>query len=502
MTTLALEIHDAGLIAVDDSGAVSVPSPGYALLDGGDLITGQAALARAREKPRWVHHRFWHDLDAKPLGKPFPRDLSAADLAHAHLSALWSSLPGGTESVLLAIPGCFSSRQLGLILGIARACGLPVAGLVDAPAAATVTATAVAGHPGRRLFHLDLHLHRVMLTELEMSAPPLHLPPSGVTRIASEPLATVARRRVKAGDFGGQVALQGAWARRVAELFVHATRYDPLHSAAAEQTLFRRLPQWLEALRGDELIEATLGPEGGERSIELTRPDLVGAADAFYDGVLDLVLALKLAGESVTLLLAPTLAELPGLEPRLEGLRGITTVRLPAGAAGGGALATQDQVASVAGATAGLPFVTRLSFEAPPPASREAPAAAAEEDTAEHRPTHLLHRGLAYPITRRPFRLGVDLGGQRGIELEGETAGISRSHCTVRRRGAEALVEDHSTYGSYLNGERIDGEATLAVGDRLRLGSPGIELRLIAVVDGAPAAGTPSGTPPAGTPAG
>ncbi len=506
MTTLALEIHDAGLTAVDESGAASPPSPGYALVDGGAVITGRAAVARAREKPRWIHHRFWHDLDTEPLGKPFPRDLTSADLAHAHLSEIWGSVPGAADSVLLAIPGCYSTHQLGLILGIARSCGLPVAGLVDAAVAATATATAAAGHPGHRLFHLDLHLHRVVLSELEMSAPPSS---------ASVPRATVARRHVKVGDGTGQVALLDAWARRVAELFVHATRYDPLHSAAAEQALFSHLPEWLEALRSDELIEVTLGPEGRERSIELTRPDLVAAADDFYDSVLELVLSLKEAGENVTLLLARQIAELPGLEPRLEELRGVTTVRLPAGAAAGGALRTLDQIASGADATAGLPFVTRLSFEARPAASAPDAAAAsapqAARPAAGDRPTHLLHQGRAYPITRRPFRLGVALGGQRGLELEGSTAGISRSHCSIHQRGTEVIMEDHSTYGSFLNGERIDGEATLSVGDRLRLGTPGIEVELIAVVEtarshpsppGRPSARPPSGTPPVRPPSG
>ncbi len=45
------------------------------------------------------------------------------------------------------------------------------------------------------------------------------------------------------------------------------------------------------------------------------------------------------------------------------------------------------------------------------------------------------------------------------------------------------VVEDHSTYGSHLNGERVAGRAALVAGDRLRLGSPGIEIELIAVVE-------------------
>ncbi len=476
MTTFALELYDAGIRWVDESGAAGPVSPGYALWDGGAIVAGQAAADRAREKPRFIHHRFWQDLDTEPLGKPFPHDLSAADLAHAHLSEIGRLAPGIANQIILAVPGCFTARQLGLILGIARSCGLPVAGLVDAAAAAIPAVTAAAGHPGRRLLHLDVHLHRVVLTELEMSDPP---------RGAQGSWATVVRRRVKVDDDGGLVALRNAWARRIAELFVHATRYDPLHSAAAEQQLYSRLPEWLEALRGAELIEATLGPEGRERSIELTRPDLVAAADPIYEELPELVLSFKRGGENVTLLLARDPAELPGLEPRLAELRGVTTVPLAPGAAAAGALLTRDQIVTSTDPAANLPFVTRLSFEAPPPAerTRETPEVA-QVQPGPHRPSHLLHDGLAYPITDRPFRLGLALGGEPGLELEGHTEGISRVHCSVVRRGTKVVVEDHSTYGSFVNGERIEKLAALAAGDRLRLGTPGIELQLIAVIEG------------------
>jgi pSer/pThr/pTyr-binding forkhead associated (FHA) protein len=42
------------------------------------------------------------------------------------------------------------------------------------------------------------------------------------------------------------------------------------------------------------------------------------------------------------------------------------------------------------------------------------------------------------------------------------------------------VVEDLSTWGTFVNGERVAGRAVLAAGDRVRVGSPGIELVLIA----------------------
>ena len=100
------------------------------------------------------------------------------------------------------------------------------------------------------------------------------------------------------------------------------------------------------------------------------------------------------------------------------------------------------------------------------------------------RPTHLVHRGRAYAITDEPFVLGLKIPeGNRGLVLTGDTAGISRSHCSVFRSQGRVLVEDHSSHGSFLNGQRIDGRAELSVGDRLRVGAPGIELESIVVTE-------------------
>ena len=42
----------------------------------------------------------------------------------------------GVEAVILALPGTYSGDQLGLLLGIAQACGMPVRGMVDSAVAA------------------------------------------------------------------------------------------------------------------------------------------------------------------------------------------------------------------------------------------------------------------------------------------------------------------------------------------------------------------------------
>ena len=45
------------------------------------------------------------------------------------------------------------------------------------------------------------------------------------------------------------------------------------------------------------------------------------------------------------------------------------------------------------------------------------------------------------------------------------------------------MLEDLSTYGTFVNGERIVDRAVVSPGDRVRIGSPGQELLLVAAED-------------------
>jgi hypothetical protein len=105
-------------------------------------------------------------------------------------------------------------------------------------------------------------------------------------------------------------------------------------------------------------------------------------------------------------------------------------------------------------------------------------------DTELPRPTHVLYRSRAYCINEKPFLLGAEIPGDaHGVNLTSALAGVSRKHCSIVRRDDEVVVEDHSTYGTFINEERVDGSAVLAIGDTLRVGSPGVSLELIQIQD-------------------
>jgi hypothetical protein len=462
----ALELSDAGILARGPSGSPpgdQYPSPGFAVLDGGTLVIGKEARDRARLTPLLTHTRFWDQLGTDALPRPFPTDLTAADLVHAHLDRLWGGLlKAGHDELLLAVPGSQTPVQLGMILGIARSSGIPVVGMVDAAVAA-----ASAGHPGRHLLHVDVHLHRSVVTEILQGD-------------------EVVRRRLETSDRIGLDSLHELWVDAIARTFVTETRFDPLHHAETEQVLFGRLPALLERLCEQDEVALEIDSAGKTHQVVVRRDRLVAAVDAAYATIAQLASLLTRAGRDSTILLSRRAADLPGLRERLAQVGGAEVVVLKEGAAAEGALLHADVIRSSEDA---LPFVTRLPVHgeiarALPPA--DAPSVRSVRRGAP--PTHVLHGDRAYPITEQPFVLGIAIPrGSRGIDLEGRTAGISRKHCSIYRAAGRTVVEDHSTHGSFLNGQRIEGKADLVTGDRLRLGSPGIEVVLLRVEgDGSP----------------
>jgi pSer/pThr/pTyr-binding forkhead associated (FHA) protein len=73
--------------------------------------------------------------------------------------------------------------------------------------------------------------------------------------------------------------------------------------------------------------------------------------------------------------------------------------------------------------------------------------------------------------------------GGTGIRIHGHTEGVSRHHCTVARRGGRLLLIDTSTYGTFVDGVKVDGEIELTVGQSIRVGTPGEKLQVIACLD-------------------
>ncbi|HEX6996628.1 MAG TPA: FHA domain-containing protein [Gammaproteobacteria bacterium] len=454
MSTLAIEINDAGLVVADANGVRAV-EPGYAVVERERILTGTEALRHARLKPRATSNRFWSSLSLDPGSAGVDGVRNAAELAYAQLSDLWRRFAGPEDDAILVVPGYYRPEQLGLLLGVAQECGMPVRAMVDAAVAASARP-----YPGRQLVYLDSGLHRVSATPLQQGEEVLA---EGEQGLAAAGLANVLE----------------SLARRAAEVFVLATRFDPFHRAEAEQLLYDRLPGWLARLHVEEEIELELPHDERELRVRLRRDQWLGAAQGFYRAVVHLVAQSREPGRALALQLSDRLAALPGLAGELARLDDAHIETLPPGHAAQAVLAAGLALQPDAGQ---VKLLKRLPWRAAPaelPAAAERPVEAAP---AAERPTHVVYRGIAYRVGQDGIVVGrAQVDGRRTIVVDDQAGGVSREHCEIVLRNGELMLYDLSRYGTFVNEKKVPGEAALRRGDVIRVGSPGAHLQAVIV---------------------
>lgn len=447
----ALVLNDANLLIAQAQGILA-QEPGLALMDGERLALGEAARCEAHLYPRHLETRFWQRLGTAPLPRPGPRARTYADLAYAQLAQIWGRVADRVRELILVVPGCLDRAQLALLLGMARELGMPVRGLVDMAVAATRPAL-----PGHGLYHLEMHLHRLVLTRLEQGE-------------------WLTRQTVEVFEGFGRLALETTLVHAIADEFVRRLRFNPLRLSATEQALYDRLPLWPDPDRAHDpaTIELTTGSQ--THRIALRPRDLAQALRAQVDQIHHWLDRACAPGQAFVLQHAGGMERFPGLLEGLGRLRHCSPISLTDDAAALGALQHRDLIR---GPDESLRLVTRLPWEAHPAPPPSAPQEAPQGHTPP--PTHILYRGLAHAVGDRPLHIGRAPPDMPALVVRGALSGISRLHCSVCRDAGRMWVEDHSSYGTYVNDVPIQGRAELKIGDRIRLGRPGEVLQAIAL---------------------
>lgn len=325
MTTLAIELNDAS-IRLARSDRLLVAEPGCALIDGEVVAVGSEAVRAARVKPHQASDRFWKDLSLEPLARQTEAVRTNADIAFAQLSSLWNRFRGGVDDVVLVVPASFTREQLGLLLGMAQACEMPVVGIVDAAVASSASQA-----PGE-LLHLELGLHQAVVTHVQQTGE-----------------ASVSRGEFVVLEGVGLASLRERWIRSIAKAFVSQTRFDPLHNAHAEQVLYDGLPEFLRAAAtaGATRIELSVGERN--HTVEVGEPELAAAANDVYTALATGVERVCRSGSVGLVHLGAHAASLPGMPSMLARSRGVETRHLEPEAACMGALARVKQIRSCDG---------------------------------------------------------------------------------------------------------------------------------------------------------
>ena len=441
MSLKVIELNDASLQVGDDGGVVAA-SPGFALLEGREVILGAAAEQRHRIDPTSSYDKFWHELNMEPLHVR-SRIRHHADLAYSQLLELAREAAIDDE-VLFAVPGHYNNQQLGLLLGLASQCPFRVGGMVDSALAAASDTS------GEHIVHVGLHLHQALLTRLIRKDGEL-----AVDSVVPVPQL-------------GRQQLLDVLMRAANDAFIRQCRFNPQHEAASEQELYSMLVAWIGDNSGEQgniVMELKAGPI--THTAKLPGDQLLAGLQKSYAKLLRSLRPLtELPGAGI--LLDHRLALLPGAVSAL-------------GEAGPLQVARREAVTEAClrhreliGGGDGVHRIRAL-----PDLDSPGESVGPRED--RNAPTHVLFRNRAMPVADLP--LVNNLNGSGGSVLEFDLPGPSTTLGRILRQQSEVML-DCGEIEFRLNDVPVKGKQPLKLGDRIRFPELTDEMLMIEVNDG------------------
>jgi hypothetical protein len=407
---------------------------------------GSPASDVARRTPRLVSADHWTML--MRAGREVSSGIRS--IIRAELRARLAGVsPSG--SLQCAVPASLSSEALSVVLALMQQEGFEVGAFHDAAS----LLVANSGLTGTTIV-LEMGLGHVSATRVESDRDVRR--GASTTRYAA-----------------GVLALHQCWLQKLAEAMVLHTRFDPLHDGLSEQRLYDGLETAYSTAARTGVAEIALPTGAGVARISFSRDQFAEAASSIYAEALGVLHEHRSAGSRANIFVDERVVQFPGFLERLASLRGCRVFSYSADLV---SRAASDESISAA-ADGSVSFQRRYSL-------RPALDIPTEVDLSEFRstvdrpPTHALLDGKAVALPSGILEIGRGLDVD-GLRLGEGLAGISRLHCALQGDESGVTLVPYSPQGTWLNEERVRGRVRVCSGDRLRIGTPGVVIELIAV---------------------
>lgn len=440
---LAIELNDAS-VTVAKADSIHLQTPAYALLDSNGIVIGDEAQRSAFLKPAQTYNRFWDRLSTDLIPTANDHAQSYADLVQAHLHYIREQF--GEDDIIYTAPATFNKTQLGLLLGISKKLSMPVQGVVDSALVAVEPVEI-----GSIIF-IDISLHKVTLTVVKQT--------DRLYRAAYDYLADV-----------GLVSIEKLWMKMISELFIQTSRYDPRHDASGEQQLYDLLPEWIIRLHLESDVSMEIDNGSHRYTATLQRDYVLKHFADIFDHTVQRASRLIDKEAIETIQCSHRIASLPGLiEALKDAFRQCEISVLEPGSAALGALKHQNYLCAESGD--GIVFTSSLP-------SNELKHATAIGAT---NPTHLVYRGIAYPITKPLLPISID---SRSNQLKFTTTFSDQLPLASIYYEAGKIILDPLSKRVMLNHVEASEKVPLAIGDTLQIRSVDDEIQLIAIASSA-----------------
>jgi len=438
-------IHfDHHMLSIARDGELLASEPLAVDTGGAEPRVGAAALAAARGRPDEVSLGHWRELGRN--------ESAARHVARETIARLRKLEIVERIEAVIAVPADLDVAALASLRGALQAAGVDARDFVDA---AALSAAALTDRG-----------HYVVLEAGWRSA--------AATRVAGGPECVIEESFVS--ERADLLDVYDAWLRAVSAAMVKNTRFDPLLSLAVEQQLFSALPQIAARAAVEGRTEAAVEEAGSRFSVDVEAQLFVDGAQAFYRELARLARSARIAGQGASLVLPAESRRWPGFLPRLLEHEQDGVVIAPAGLA---AMAASLQAAGPESAPRLRRRVARIADHAL--AAQVEYVSSVTASPGRTLPvTHILFGGDSMRFPEDGLSIGTEEATDTPhITLPRAAAGVSRRHCSLRREGNGTVLVDHSRYGTWINGARVRERALVRPGDRVRVGTPGVEFTLI-----------------------
>jgi len=518
MQHVALELDDRAVAIAADGHVLSIaPS---AVFDGtADTVMGAIAWQALRLRPRAISTRHLSALLTQRGTSPRAEALVESELK----TQLAANLMSEGRRMWIIAPAQAEAAGLTALLGITRRMGLPVDGFVDS---ATVTTAGLGSE--QNTIVLELGLHHAAATSVDCSGSQarrrraVQTERGGLIELYQAWLDLVSTTMVKRTRFDPlhdapteqhvfdsipALALDAAsTGSATASITKGTARFEVALTrdqfAQAAQPIYRAIVSLLHQLRPAGVPVAIVMPQmaaqlPGLRELleQFVGCQLIAVPNGFAAAATSLLdLPPPPADENSVILLRrlPLAAAPTWKDQTLAGATlDATRVRLDVSTDTADAIGAGDTHSPPSSGFQGAGELLRPEVQPRDLASSEVAAAQlgtilrvplGQRRVSGPAPSHVLWEGRAYPLQPDTLVVGREpTNNPRHITLPDGLAGVSRRHCTFVHDGEELVLLDHSSFGTYVNGERVQERVRIYAGDRVRLGEPGIELTLIAV---------------------
>lgn len=447
MSHASLYINDAG-ITLQKDGKIVYCEPSYAWIGKNKVQLGINAFSKSRITPQNIENRYWLDLSTTSYMIDHYKHLCSADIV-SHEMQIIKSIIGKDSSLIIVVPPYLNNQQLSLFLGIANELNIKITGFLESSVAATRREYKFA-----TLVHLDLHLHCLSAS------------------IMNQNNKSSVNKSFIINDCG-QLGFNNCWIKMISQAFIKQCRFDPLHAAESDQQLINNLTSWVAQSITKESVHLEI--EYGNQSYEcdIQSSDFILAVMPLYKSLFNKLRSIFQAEDLPAIQISNRIAKLPGLVDLLE-------LKLSA------AVFENEKGSTVSGASerfidkeqqdSSLKITQSLPWDKPSIKINKVNRKMSVND----KPSHILFESIAYPIDSLPMMIGSNPSQKENFLLiSSNITGISRNHCTVIMKNDRCILNDLSRYGTYLNDQRVEGSSILNTGDKIRIGSPGIEMMLI-----------------------